>query len=324
MEKNFNKKNKFIENINGEINKQPYYENLKDVNMNDVIKDNYNSRHKSQMELKLVLDPFDYDLTYKDGIKKDVKGTEEFVYYSPYNQGAGRGFGNLSINNTIRNSESSRTSFNDFKLHRESEIIDRFEFIDNRYTKPENLVFPFPRSGEMTRKNLDNDSDTNKIYNHNLEKPNYTENVIDYNEPNHTEAPFDLDYEQTKKKKIAYINMVIEQLKMHYGNKLTKEIIRQYLNDNPPEKYVLTYSDANYANKTITPNNKLINDLNQHNMQEREKQKEYKKKLAYVESVISKLKLQYGSNLTKEIINQYLINNPPEKYILSYSKKINA
>ena len=53
------------------------------------------------------------------------------------------------------------------------------------------------------------------------------------------------------------------------------------------------------------------------NKEQREKQENYIKKLAYVDSVINKLKLQYGTDLTKEIISQYLINNPPEKYIAS-------
>lgn len=300
MEKNFNKKNKFIENtfsenfsLNGgvdmHINKQPFYDNLRDVNMNDIVKNNYNTRNKSQLELKDTLDPYDYELPYNNAIKKDIKGQEEFVYYSPYDQGPGRGFGNLNVNNTIRNSESSRLSSEDFKLYRESEIIDRFDFIDNRYTNPKNVVFPFPRSGEMTRKNELDDEQTL-----------FADNINKYN----------FNTELTKQK---------------YSVPVSNSSL---IESNIPE---IDYSNINLSNESKSgyimseapkPNNNLIVDINNKNEEQRRKQEIYMKKLKYVESVIAKLKLQYGASLTKEMISEYITNNPPEKYIASieYSK----
>jgi hypothetical protein len=148
-----NKKNKFVENNNNELNKQPHYDQINNNNcIQNMVKDNYNSRNKSSLELTKNLDPFNYNLNYTNKIKKDMKGEESIIYYSPYDQGPGRGFGNLNINNMIRKSESSRNDNEDFKLTRESEMLNRFDYLDNRFSNPNNLVFPFPRSGDNTRK----------------------------------------------------------------------------------------------------------------------------------------------------------------------------
>jgi hypothetical protein len=152
MDNNFKKKNKFIENLEIKINKQPYYDiDNMTTDINDILKETYNSKNKSRLELKDNLDPYNYEIGYFNRIKKDTKG-QEFIYYSPYDQGPGRGFGNLNVNNNIRKSESSRNTTEDFRLFRESEIIDRFDYIDNRFMKSKNLVFPYPRSGDTTRK----------------------------------------------------------------------------------------------------------------------------------------------------------------------------
>lgn len=66
--------------------------------------------------------------------------------------GAGRGFGNLNISNNIRNGEDSRAQNNKFKKIKEAEVIDRFEFLDKDIQNPHNLILPFPRGGEITRK----------------------------------------------------------------------------------------------------------------------------------------------------------------------------
>lgn len=175
-----NKKNKFIENKNNELNKQPYYNQPNNNGcIQNIIKDNYNSKNKSKLELIENLDPFNYNICYENKIKKDVKGEESFIYYSPYNQGPGRGFGNLNINNMIRKSESSRNDNEDFKLFRESEIMDRFDYLDNRFSNPNNLVFPFPRSGQNTRKSSEKLFETSQnINDYNFNKPNNYNNLF--------------------------------------------------------------------------------------------------------------------------------------------------
>jgi hypothetical protein len=66
--------------------------------------------------------------------------------------GAGRGFGNLIVSNDIRTGEDSRAQNNKFKKIKEAEVIDRFEFLDKDIQNPHNLILPFPRGGEITRK----------------------------------------------------------------------------------------------------------------------------------------------------------------------------
>lgn len=301
MENNFNKKNKFVENkfsenysldcgVDMQINKQPFYDNLKDVNMNDVIKNNYNTRNKSQLALKDTLDPYNYELPYNNTIKKDIKGQEEFIYYSPYDQGPGRGFGNLNVNNTIRYSEPSRASSEDFKMYRESEILDRFDFIDNRFTNPKNVVFPFPRSGEMTRKNMPDDDQLDSINKYNFSN----QNKKIYSTP-----ASEIDYSS---------NIIYED--------------KNYISKPKPKYNFRPKGSASVSPFSEEPNTKLINEINSQNEDQRKKQQIYLKKLEYVESVIKKLKLQYGNNLTKEIISQYLENNPPEKYIASAQRSL--
>lgn len=372
MDNNFNKKNKFIENHDIHINKQPFYDQYRDVNMNDIVKDNYNSKNKTSLELKNTLDPFDYELSYCNKIKKDVKGQEEFVYYSPYDQGPGRGFGNLNINNTIRNSESSRASSEDFKLQRESEIIDRFQFIDNRYTNPKNVVFPFPRSGENTRKNESADDQT--LFGDNINKYNFNSDELNIKkfDPNkksnnseslailrsknsNTLRSLESDPQQNyyNISKKSNNNESLAHLRSQNSNAQNYETKNSNIRDSlafvrsnnsqdslenkqsgeldyPQHSIFYNNSMRTLVSEVIMkdttsepylsvqePNNELISNLEKKNQEQREKQENYIKKLAYVDSVINKLKLQYGTDLTKEIISQYLINNPPEKYIAS-------
>jgi hypothetical protein len=151
MNNKFEKKNKFIANNCLDYNKQPYYSVESNTNAQfDEIKSNYNNREKTQMVLSSNLNPYDYDLDFKNNIKEQKQ--TNYMYFTPYDQGPGRGFGNANINNTIRVGENGRNDTHQFKYFRESEIVDRFQFIDNRFNNPNNLVFPFPRSGENTRK----------------------------------------------------------------------------------------------------------------------------------------------------------------------------
>jgi hypothetical protein len=148
------KKNKFIETNLFDYNKQPNIDiGKKNVESeNYLIKNDLQTKIKSQLILKDTFDPYNYELNYNNTLRKDTKGEKEYIYYAAYDQGPGHGFGNLNVNNTIRLGEPSRMETSDFKMFRESEILDRFDFIDNRYAQSNNLVFPFPRSGELTRK----------------------------------------------------------------------------------------------------------------------------------------------------------------------------
>ena len=256
MENNFKKKTKFIENINLQYNKQPYYEfDIHNNNLNNSIKNNYNSKAKTTISLKDNFDPYNYDLNYVNTLNKN---SQEFTYYSPYNQGPGRGFGNLNINNNIRNSESSRTDTTNFKLSRESEITDRFQFIDNRFMDSKNIIFPSSRTGENTRHNISTTQQVSNISDYNFNKPfiqqnniqqnniqqnniqqnniqqnNIQQNNIQQNNIQQNELINNISINNeiqrnNQKKYIDKLNetqLIIDNLKLKYGKNLTKEII---------------------------------------------------------------------------------------------------
>lgn len=169
MDNNFNKKNKFVNNFNNEYNKQPYFYVPVNDNRQDQIKSNYNNKSKISLELNQNFDPYNYDINYTNKINTN---NQQFTYYAPYNQGPGRGFGNLNINNDIRFASQSRQHTDGFRINRESETLDRFEYIDDRYSNPNNLVLPFSRGGETTRKLTENLSSEKNILDYNFSKPN--------------------------------------------------------------------------------------------------------------------------------------------------------
>jgi len=123
--KNSVKKTKFIDTTNIEYNKQPFYH----------IDPNYNS------QINLLKDNYNYK-------EKNINENEIFFDYKPLlNLEPGRGFGNLNVNNEIRNGKSSRSDIEDFKLNRESDLTNRFNIIDTRYLNSYNTILPFPISG---------------------------------------------------------------------------------------------------------------------------------------------------------------------------------
>jgi hypothetical protein len=223
-----------------------------EFNIHLLDKNKYIRKNKNNTVLKDNLDPFDYDIQYKNTENDD---DNEQIYFKPYNQGPGRGFGNLNISNQIRNSNPSRQNNDEFKLYRESEIINRFEFIDNRYANPSNLVFPYPRTGIFSRKvgdmhiNLNNDLhnyDTNQDNIESYDINSLSMSVINKNDndqllinnlPNKNvinkinETNNNLLEKQKKYNyKLEIIQNIINKLKIEYGNKLTKEIIQNEVN----------------------------------------------------------------------------------------------
>jgi hypothetical protein len=89
-------------------------------------------------------------------IKNNNKNDVDF-YYNNINLGAGRGFGNLNISNSIRNINSSRNDYREFKLEKEKEIMfgHVFQYLDKNVQDPNKLIMPIPRGGESTRKNIE-------------------------------------------------------------------------------------------------------------------------------------------------------------------------
>lgn len=120
------------------------------------------TRQKTKVEMTQPLHPNNYDVPISNVIEEKE---DEKIYFSGYGTGPGRGFGNLTISNNIRFGDFTRTETKHFKANKESEVIDRWEYIDNRFQNPTNLIMPIPRGGESTRKTtieLSNSRDISK------------------------------------------------------------------------------------------------------------------------------------------------------------------
>jgi len=79
--------------------------------------------------------------------------------------GPGKGFGNLDVNNLIRNGDSTRSSNDNFNKNIESSINNRVDLINKNYQDPNHIILPFPRGGEITRKSNNFLNEEPKQYN---------------------------------------------------------------------------------------------------------------------------------------------------------------
>lgn len=108
------------------------------------------TRQKTHIELPKNIHPNNYSIQIENKSQKELN---EKIYFSGYDTGPGKGFGNLSVSNDIRIGNFTRLETKDFKINKESELINRWEYIDNRFNNPNNIVMEIPRGGESTRKN---------------------------------------------------------------------------------------------------------------------------------------------------------------------------
>jgi hypothetical protein len=116
----------------------------------NLITPNIGTRQKTQIELPKNIHPNNYSISIENKLQNELN---EKVYFSGYDTGPGKGFGNLSVSNDIRIGNFTRLETKDFKIDKESELINRWEYIDDRFKNPNNLVMEIPRGGESTRKN---------------------------------------------------------------------------------------------------------------------------------------------------------------------------
>jgi hypothetical protein len=116
----------------------------------NLITPNIGTRQKTQIELPKNIHPNNYSIPIENKLQNELN---EKVYFSGYDTGPGKGFGNLSVSNDIRIGNFTRLETKDFKIDKESELINRWEYIDDRFKNPNNLVMEIPRGGESTRKN---------------------------------------------------------------------------------------------------------------------------------------------------------------------------
>ena len=110
---------------------------------------------KTQVVLKEDLDPYNYNIDYKDGLKRNQNQNQKTdFYYNNKNVGPGRGFGNLNISNDIRNGDASR---NDTQVNNEKQeglqMFDyKFQYLNKDFQDPNHIVMSIPRGGVQTRK----------------------------------------------------------------------------------------------------------------------------------------------------------------------------
>jgi hypothetical protein len=116
----------------------------------NLITPNIGTRQKTQIELPKNIHPNNYSIPIENKLQNQLN---EKLYFSGYDTGPGKGFGNLSVSNDIRIGNFTRLETKDFKIDKESELINRWEYIDDRFKNPNNLVMEIPRGGETTRKN---------------------------------------------------------------------------------------------------------------------------------------------------------------------------
>lgn len=116
----------------------------------NLITPNIGTRQKTQIELPKNIHPNNYSIPIENKLQNELN---EKLYFSGYDTGPGKGFGNLSVSNDIRIGNFTRLETKDFKIDKESELINRWEYIDDRFKNPNNLVMEIPRGGETTRKN---------------------------------------------------------------------------------------------------------------------------------------------------------------------------
>ena len=110
---------------------------------------------------------FEYESLSQDSYNTPLKISEinirkQFSNYHGHHIGPGKGFGNLSVSNDIRQGSSTRLDNTQIKINKEKEINDRYHLIDKNFQNPHNLILPFARGGEITRKSLkekDNEED---------------------------------------------------------------------------------------------------------------------------------------------------------------------
>ena len=116
----------------------------------NLISPGIGTRQKTQIELPKHIHPNNYSIPIENKLQKELN---KKIYFSGYDTGPGKGFGNLSVSNDIRIGNFTRLETKDFKVNKESELINRWEYIDNRFNNPNNVVMDIPRGGESTRKN---------------------------------------------------------------------------------------------------------------------------------------------------------------------------
>ena len=114
-----------------------------------------NSKQKTKVELKDAMHPNDYRV---DLASDNIRKTKQYTSYYGDHYGPGKGFGNTTVSNEIRNGVPTRNENNVFNERIESEINGPRDIIFKNYQDPNHIILPFPRGGEITRKSVQNNN----------------------------------------------------------------------------------------------------------------------------------------------------------------------
>lgn len=149
------KKVKYFDSINRNIDLCPDKSNINGPHRIDdesfLLLPRMNSKQKAKVELKDTMHPNDYSIDLKyDTINK----TKTYTSYYGDHYGPGKGFGNSIVSNEIRTGLSSRDDIEKFNQTIESKIDGPRDILFKNYQNPNNLILPFPRGGENTRKSV--------------------------------------------------------------------------------------------------------------------------------------------------------------------------
>lgn len=170
---NFAKKEKFF-NINSRLTDNQIPNKMDSIDTENKLKKmEYNTKSKIQVSLNDNLNPNNYDIKVKNIIKPNNDNNSNY-HFIGNNFEPGRGFGNLNVSNDIRYGFNSRCDSKVVKQEREQEVIERWDFIDNRYQNVNNIVMEMPRGGESTRK------EQNQLVLNNLEQDKEIKYEIKY------------------------------------------------------------------------------------------------------------------------------------------------
>lgn len=149
------KKVKFFDSVNRDLNVCPTKKNSYDAGRIDdesfLLLPRINSKQKSKVQLKEKMHPNDYNIDLKS---KTLNKTKLYTSYYGDHYGPGKGFGNSVVSNEIRTGLSSREDNHKFNEIIESRIENPRDILFKDYQNPGNLILPFPRGGENTRKSV--------------------------------------------------------------------------------------------------------------------------------------------------------------------------
>lgn len=155
--------------------KEPSF-NSTEVESNLIMPSNSDSCMKNTYEYE-ELDQTNYNTPLK-ATKLNIR--EQFSNYHGHHIGPGKGFGNLNISNDIRQGSSTRLDNTQIKISKEKEINNRYDLIDKNFQNPHNLILPFARGGEITRKSL-KEKDNEEDYSNNSLNDTTNDKINKYN-----------------------------------------------------------------------------------------------------------------------------------------------